>query len=95
MDKKTVRNIVEYELVSWKETLKRTRTWINVLGFVAIVLTLFKSYTLTVIVLLSLVILNMKDKYESGEVTAYVRKKQGIPNSTEIKKWKEKQKEQL
>ena len=74
-----------YEINSSLMLFKKLSTWINICAVIALVGVFLRAYIITVVLLMLIILLKSKQDYESGEVIAYYRKKQGIPNKTMIR----------
>lgn len=83
-----VKKVIQYEVETNLAVLKKTSTWLNVSAIVALILVIFEQYLLTILCLLVMIVLKISLDSKSGEVIAYYREKQGIPNATKIREIK-------
>lgn len=86
----TLKEVVEYEAFSLKETFKDTTVWMYLIAFFALFAAINSNTYLVIFFIIIEIILQSKKHYESGEVREYLRKKYNIPNKTDIKILKEK-----
>ena len=78
-----------YELSNNFEALKNKSTWLYFFAALALVAVLIKKPVIAIISIITLIALKFKFDHDSGEVTAFIRKKKGIPSKSEIRKMKE------
>lgn len=84
-----IKQILEYELASTIDYLKKLDLWMYVCAFVVLIALIARNYTLAAIAIVLMILLQMKRDYDSGEVINYIRRKRGFPSPAQIEKYKE------
>lgn len=82
----TTKNVIEFEIMSNLETLRRLDSWMVILAILTALFIIIKQNTMALICLVLIIILQMKRDYDDGNVTAYLRQKRGYKKPSQLKK---------
>jgi hypothetical protein len=82
----TAKNVIEFEIMSNLETLKRLDSWMVILALLTAFFIIIKNNNMALICLVIIIILQMKRDYDDGNVTAYLRQKKGYKKPSQLKK---------